>query len=92
MSEFSDPIPSDDTQHKRAKVKHRTEQVYDDEKAPLELRGMENRLGLCEGIIRGDERFDRVSGLIISRFHPDDEPTAPETHASDKIPTVQEKA
>lgn len=92
--------------------KHRTEQVYDDEMAPLvarlieiskregipllvnagmldangeplqcitllgrgpegddRLAGIDNRHGLCDGILRGDERFDRAAGLVITRFH-----------------------
>lgn len=38
------------------------------------LLGLENRIGLCLGIIRGHSGFDRASGLMISRFHPPDEP------------------
>lgn len=94
--------------------RHRTEQVYDDEMAPLvseiiqiatrervplllsvgmlnpeggpagctslilhgpelglpELRGMENRFGLANGVIRGHGGFDTAAGMMITRYHP----------------------
>jgi hypothetical protein len=33
------------------------------------LKGIRNRFGLSLKIIRGDERFDRASGLMITRCH-----------------------
>lgn len=41
-----------------------------------ELAGVENRFMLSVGIIRGDERFDRAAGMVITRFHPEPEAKA----------------
>lgn len=37
------------------------------------LKGTNNRHGLCDGIVRGHNGFDRAAGLVITRYHAEGE-------------------
>ena len=42
---------------------------YEKDKQEPALIGLQNRHGLCHGILTGDSRFDNAAGLMITRFH-----------------------